>query len=244
MTASSRLPRLLPAWVKKRVQVEVYKIHELVRTAAGETPPGKRFLDAGAGEGQYREFFTHTCYTGVDLAVGDVAWDYSSLDAISTLDRLPFASGCFHSVLLTQVLEHLREPDQTIGELFRVLQPGGKLYLSAPQSWAQHQKPHDYYRYTSFGLRYLLEKNGFIVERIEPHGGYFWFLSFQLSNFNYWVFSPRRGRYHWLTWPLRALFGFLFQLITPLILFYLDPLDPVKDETLGYNVIATKPPTR
>jgi hypothetical protein len=102
------------------------------------------------------------------------------------------------------------------------------------------QKPHDYYRYTSFGLRYLLERAGFNVESIQPMGGYFWFLSFQLQNINYWLF-PRGMRGRAWTWPLRVLFGLLFQLILPLILFYLDRLDRMKDETFGYLCVAVKP---
>jgi hypothetical protein len=120
-----------------------------------------------------------------------------------------------------------------------VLKPGGIFFLSAPQSWHQHQKPHDYYRYTSFGLRYLVEESGMEIRSIEPMGGYFWFLSFQLQNINYWLFlSGMKGR-RW-TWPLRALFGLTFQLILPLILFYLDPLDRVQDETFGHLCIAVK----
>jgi hypothetical protein len=51
-----------------------------------------------------------------------------------------------------------------------------------------------------------------------------------------------RGR-RW-TWPIRALFGVVFQLFVPLILYYLDRLDRQKDETFGYVCIAIKPADR
>jgi SAM-dependent methyltransferase len=236
-----RLPGFLPKWVKERVEVNVYLLNRWVHRAGQMVPAQARFLDAGAGEGRFRHEFSHTCYTGVDLAIGDVVWDYSGLDAIATLTELPFPDGTFEASICTQVLEHVTEPYLVLKEIYRTLKPGGRIFLAAPQSWHQHQKPHDYFRYTSFGFRYLLEKCGFQVESMEPLGGYFWFLSFQLQNFNYWVFSHRKHGRTWITLPLRAFFGFTFQLGLPLILFYLDGLDPVKDETFGFACIATKP---
>jgi hypothetical protein len=52
-------------------------------------------LDAGAGEARHARYFTRQRYCGVDLAVGDRTWNYSRLDAVADLTRLPFASGCF-----------------------------------------------------------------------------------------------------------------------------------------------------
>lgn len=230
----------LPAWARKRLEVNVYKLKQFVESAAAQVPAGARVLDAGAGQGRFRSHFQHTRYVGVDLGVGDASWNYSGLSAIADLSRLPFCEACFDAILCTQVLEHVPEPGRVVGEIARVLRPGGRLYLSAPQSWHEHQKPHDYYRFTSFGLRYLTESNGLAVECIKPLGGYFWFLSFQLQNLNYWVFSQGRRRSA-ITWPLRALLGVIFQLFLPLILFYLDGLDHAQDETFGHVCIARKP---
>jgi hypothetical protein len=60
-----------------------------------------------------------------------------------------------------------------------------------------------------------------------------------LQNINYWLFPRTMKRRGW-TWPLRALFGLVFQLVIPLFLYYLDPLDKQKDETFGYLCIAVK----
>ncbi len=236
-----RFPRFLPQWIKKRIAVDAYPLQEFIRRVALEIPSGAFLLDAGAGEGQYKPFFAHTRYVGVDLAVGDPQWDYRDLDTICTLTDLPFESGAFDVVLCTQVLEHVAEPAAVLKEIQRVLKPGGKLLLTAPQSWHQHQKPHDYYRYTSFGLRYLLQKVGLQVETLEPMGGYFWFLAFQLHNVNHWLFPRRMAGRRW-TWPLRAFLGLIFELLLPLMLFYLDPLDRQKDETFGHTCVAVKPP--
>jgi SAM-dependent methyltransferase len=237
---SQESSRFIPKWIKERIEVYDYPLKQFVSQTAMKMAPNARLLDAGAGEGQYRKQFSHTRYTGVDLAIGDTSWNYSNLDAIASMTALPFAQGTFDAVLCTQVLEHVQEPYLVLAELYRTLKPGGRIFLTGPQSWHQHQKPHDYYRYTAFGFKYLLEKSGFQVEKVTPMGGYFWFLSFQLHNFNYWVFSHRKHGRSWFTWPLRAFIGFFFELVFPLILFYLDDLDPIKDETFGYTCIAKK----
>jgi SAM-dependent methyltransferase len=234
------MPHFVPQWLQRRVEVDNYVLFDFIERSGASLPAGTRVLDAGAGDGRYRTEFAHTRYIGVDLAVGDVALDYTGLDAICTLTGLPFDAGSFDAVLCTQVLEHVAEPLQVLREICRVLRPGGRIFLSGPQSWHQHQKPHDYYRYTSFGFRYLLEHAGMVVESIEPMGGFFWFLAFQLQNINYWLF-PRGMRGRRWTWPLRAFNAAVFQVLFSLILFYLDRFDRVKDETLGYVCVAQKP---
>ncbi len=234
------LPSFFPPWLQRRVEVDNYRLYTFMEAVGQSLGPEAWVLDAGAGEGKYKDELAHTRYVGVDLAVGDEAWAYGDLDVVTDLAALPFHNGHFDAVVCTQVLEHVREPSQILQELYRVLRPGGKLFLSAPQSWYQHQKPHDYYRYTAFGLRYLFEKAGFEVQSIENMGGYFWYLSFELQHINYWLF-PRGMRGRAWTWPLRLLFGVVFQLILPLILFYLDPLDRQKDETFGYVCVVVKP---
>lgn len=235
-----RLPRVVPMWLRRRIEIDNTTLLDFVGRMAASVPAGARVLDAGAGEGRYRSDFAHTRYVGVDLAVGDAGWDYHALDALGSLIELPFRNGTFDAVMCAQVLEHVPEPRRVLQEIARVLKPGGRLFLTAPQSWHQHQKPHDYYRYTSFGLRYLFEQAGLQVQSLQPMGGYFWYLSFQLQNINYWLF-PRGMRGRKWTFPLRALFSVIFQLVFPFIFYYLDRLDQQKDETFGYTCVVVKP---
>jgi SAM-dependent methyltransferase len=235
------LPSYIPQWIHRRAEVDNHVLFDFIERAGASVPAGALVLDAGAGDGRYRKEFGHTRYIGVDLAVGDVTWDYSGLNAICTLANLPFPDATFEAVLCTQVLEHVAEPQLVLCEIARVLKPNGRLFLSAPQSWHQHQKPHDYYRYTSFGLRYLFQRAGLEMESIENMGGYFWFLAFQLQNINYWVFPKGMPGRRW-TWPLRVFNAIVFQLLLSLILYYMDPLDRIKDETFGYVCVGRKPP--
>jgi hypothetical protein len=45
-----------------------------------------------------------------------------------------------------------------------VLRPDGCLLLTVPFVWDEHEQPHDFARYSSFGLKALLERAGFVVE--------------------------------------------------------------------------------
>ena len=90
-----RLPRrellaAMPRWLRERLDLHHTRIDELVRRAAQDAAPGERILDAGAGEGRYKAHFAQLNYAGIDLAVGDTAWNYSGLDVVGDLGQLPF----------------------------------------------------------------------------------------------------------------------------------------------------------
>ncbi len=205
---------------------------EIERTVDGfarALPPGARVLDAGAGEGQYKHHFPKQRYYGLDLGVGDAKWDYSTLDAIGDLSRMPFRDGAFAAALNIVTLEHVREPKRVIAEMARVLNAGGRLLLVAPHEWEEHQQPHDYFRYTRYGLRYLLEQAGFEDIHIEPVGGFFRLLSRRLLN-----------ALQFFPGPLALVAAIVFAppaLVLPLF----DGLDTKKNFTLGFVCTARKP---
>jgi SAM-dependent methyltransferase len=119
-------------------------------------------LDVGCGRKPYRDHVPATRYVGVDvdtpvtraLAMADIFYDGRTL---------PFSDGSFDGVLCSQVLEHVFTPEEFLREIHRVLRPGGRLLLATPFVWDEHEQPHDFARYSSFGLRALLERNGFEV---------------------------------------------------------------------------------
>lgn len=238
----SKLLALMPKWLRDRLDLHHTRINQLVEQAGCAAEPGHRILDAGAGEGRYRSAFPHLLYVGIDLAIGDVAWDYSGLDVIGDLVCLPFEDKAFDLALCLEVLEHLPEPLVTLREIQRVLRPGGRLYFSVPMTWHQHQKPHDYYRYTSFGLRYLFEQAGFRVEELRSTGGYFWFMSIQFQMLTYWIFPRQQNRWQRaLLLPLKVILQVIFFLLLPLLCYYLDRLDREKDLTMAWTGIVVKP---
>ena len=126
-----------------------------------------RVLDAGAGRGAYRDLLLESAdeYVGMDFSLD------GSASVVGDVQHLPFADSSFDAVFCSQVLEHVPEPCLALREFWRVLRPEGKLVLSVPHiSWL-HNEPHDYYRYTKHGLRFLLEQSELPLLRVEPAGG-------------------------------------------------------------------------
>jgi SAM-dependent methyltransferase len=204
-------------------------IEDAVRKFASSLPPGARVLDAGAGEGHYRPFFAAQRYLGLDLAVGDSAWDYSKLDVLADLTALPFRDAVFDAALNVVTLEHVKEPARVLAELSRTLAPAARLLLIVPHEWEEHQQPHDYFRYTRYGVEYLLRQAGFEDFEIRPVGGFFRLLSRRLLN-----------ALQFFPGPLMLLAAVFF--VPPaLLLPMLEPLDRRQNFTLGYICFARKP---
>lgn len=119
-------------------------------------------LDVGCGRKPYRRLVLAARYVGVDLDTPAMR-ARGVADAFYDGRTLPFPDACFDAVVCTQVLEHVFTPDEFLAELRRVLRPGGRLVLAVPFLGDEHEQPHDYARYTSFGLRALVERAGFEI---------------------------------------------------------------------------------
>jgi len=218
----------LPRPVRRYVQHFEASIEDAAERFAASLAPRARVLDAGAGEGDYKHFFAGQRYCGLDLAIGDAAWNYSRLDVVGDLEKLPFRDGTFDASVNIVTLEHVREPARVLCELKRTLAPGGRLLLVAPHEWEEHQQPHDYYRYTRFGLEYLLNQAGFSQISIEPVGGFFRLMSRRLLNGLQFFPGP-------------LIFAAAIFLVPPALIFLLlDGLDRKKNFTLGYICLARK----
>lgn len=172
----------MPRWLRRYVLHFEARIEDEVAGFARALPADARVLDAGAGEGRHRAWFGGRRYTGVDLAIGDAAWNYGELDAVADLERLPFRESTFDAAINIVTLEHVRDPARVLAEIARTLRSGARLLLILPHEWEEHQQPHDYYRYTRYGARHLLEDAGFTEITISPVGGYFRLLARRLLN--------------------------------------------------------------
>ena len=139
-----------------------------------------RLLDVGCGSMPYQALFAVDAYIGLDIdseasrrrGMADYHYDGHSF---------PFADASFDAILCNQVLEHVFNPDRFLSEIARVLRPGGKLLLTVPFVWDEHEQPYDYARYSSFGLYALLNKQGLKILHHQKLGADASIL-FQLAN--------------------------------------------------------------
>ena len=184
-------------------------------------------LDVGCGDKPYLSFYSPKVrsYIGMDLPTQTTR----PVDVYGDALSLPFRSGKFDTVVSFQVLEHVREPSQMIGEMARVLAAGGHAVVSAPHMWGLHEVPRDYFRFTRYGLAHLLESNGLEVLLIEPMAGY-------------WVTAGTRLCYYLDTLrkkPLVPLFSLVFMLVQVACLF-LDEVHRVETDTWNYIAVGRK----
>ncbi len=132
--------------------------------AIGKMAPKMKgcLLDVGCGRKPYRNLFRVDEYVGLEI---DTPENRSNKQADFFYDgkAFPFMSNEFDGVFCSQVLEHVFAPDQFLGEINRVLKDDGLLLLTVPFVWDEHEQPWDFARYSSFGLKSLLERNGFEV---------------------------------------------------------------------------------
>ncbi|HEV2495140.1 MAG TPA: methyltransferase domain-containing protein [Terriglobia bacterium] len=234
----SRLQRLadqlLPASLLARLDPVAGVIAAEVARFARGLPLNAVVLDAGAGEARFRSRFERQRYVALDNGVGDSTWDYSHLDVVGDLLNLPIGEASCDALLSVVVLEHTPDPYRVVAEMGRVLGTGGRMLLVVPLIWELHQTPHDYFRFTRYGLERMLGTAGLEISRLEPLGGFFWLA----GRYSFYFLKFWRNGLRAVFLPVLApFFGFLI----PLICYYLDPLDRTGQYTLGYVCEAWKP---
>jgi len=209
---------------------------------------GMRVLDAGCGSGRhlYESFRT----AGVDVAGVDLKWDdlcktrgYLNLMAGETSGRwvvakadvtkLPFADRSFDIVVCSEVLEHIGDNRAAVGELVRVLKPGGDLVVTVPRygpericwalSRAYHEEPGGHIRiYRKAELMGLLEGAGARCRRITYRHGLhapYWWLKCLVGHKNegFWLVRAYRKFLEWDIMEHPSITALLESLLNPLI---------------------------
>lgn len=133
-------------------------IRQLSQHISGHT------LDVGCGSKPYQDLFENaTKYIGVDIQTSGHCHADSNVDVFYDGQHLPFPDNDFDSVVSFEVFEHIFNLPTVLGEIRRVMKPGGRLLVTIPFAWAEHEAPYDFARYTSFGIKHILESAGFRV---------------------------------------------------------------------------------
>lgn len=192
-------------------------LEKAVTQFAKRWKPEDRLLDIGCGEMPYRKYF-RCQYVGLDYNT-----TYNP-DVVADAWNTPFPDGSFDVILMLQSLEHISHTEETIAELYRLLRPGGYVFLTVPQTMKNHSGVHssrtapvqnfspetmpewrvDYYRFTKYGLVYIFR--AFTVVSIAETTGYVGTLA-QLVN--YFLIALRGGRLFTPVYLLTNIVGLL-----------------------------------
>lgn len=139
---------------------------ELTKLARG------RLLDLGCGRvpfyGVYKDLVTEViCVDWSNTLHSNPHVDHE----IDLNGPIGLPSNSFDTLLLSEVLEHIRKPEILVAEMHRLLRPGGHVIMNVPFYYGLHEQPFDYFRYTRHALRSMAEDAGFSVVHLEAIGG-------------------------------------------------------------------------
>lgn len=189
-------------------------------------------LDAGSGDGErYKKLFKFDRYITLDINPEHGA------DIVGSVEDIPLGDNSVDSVVSTQVLEHIKNPQKAAAEFYRVLKPGGYCIVTVPQWNELHSEPRDYWRFTKYGLEEIFRTAGFKIILIDQRGG-FWSAGaqmriryaidlFRLNKIRLlrWIFQP----FIWLNGMLSILFD------------NIDRSRAGRKHAIGWLIIAQKP---
>jgi 2-polyprenyl-3-methyl-5-hydroxy-6-metoxy-1,4-benzoquinol methylase len=117
--------------------------------------PGERVLTIGAGGDVDALLEEHARGQGFNVTSFDID-EKQGPDIVGDICTHDFGGRTFDVIVLSEVLEHVNSPHLAIENIHRVLEEGGRLILTVPFIFPIHERPHDYFRYTRYGLEFLL----------------------------------------------------------------------------------------
>ncbi len=165
----------------------------------------KKVLDIGGGEpfqkwmADYKPLFTKVEYRTMEPDGNHQA------DIVGDIHAIPLETNSENAIICHSVLEHVEDPIRAVGELYRILTPGGKLFVQIPSIYPYHARKGiggypDYWRFFDDTLN-LLFKDFSNFEYVK-RGGYFKALFF---------FIPFQHKMRFLIDPLSWVFDEIFQ---------------------------------
>ena len=200
-------------------------LYEFLREALETNTHQKTLLNIGSG-GKISEMLSQ--YDFANSTSIDIDEDRKP-DIVMNACALEFPDNSFDIVCAMEVLEHIPTPQVALDEIYSVLKPSGELLMSTPFVFGIHDEPYDYYRYTKYGLEYLLKR--FEKVHVQERNTYFSTVVVLLSRL---IMSTTKSDR-----VIGAIFTGLSALLSPII-WILDSLISSRNITTGYFVTATK----
>lgn len=208
--------------------------YSFVKKSLKNIRDGSTLLDVGSGPHHFEDLYTSYKKTSLDFA------PYEGTDLIHDLERgLPFDDESYEIITSLNTFEHIYRVKELIKDCYRVTKKNGVLIGSTPFQLCVHQEPFDYFRYTQFALKKMMEEAGYVDIVITSLGTHEQLLKQTLNHY----FSSlegslrRKSRIHRITlrvfWKLHTVLNKLTQRAFG-NLAYSDK------HTLGYGFTARK----
>jgi ubiquinone/menaquinone biosynthesis C-methylase UbiE len=188
-----------------------------------------RLLDVGCGAQPYRTEQAEHAARCLGLEADRSRYVETPPTVWGSALDLPFGERTFDTVFSSQVLEHVPEPARMLREMARVLRPGGCLIVTAPHIWGLHEEPHDYFRFTRFGLAHLARGAGTEPVCVQAMAGYWVTAGARFCQYLHRA-EPRR-----LGLLLRPVYA-----VVQVLALILDRLHRVESDTWNYLMVARK----
>jgi SAM-dependent methyltransferase len=145
---------------------------------------GARFLDIGCGDGAFLPMAETLGYAAQGLDPDPVAVKRGRAQGrdvtLGSLEANDFEADSFEQVTMAHVLEHLHDPVAALDEVYRLLCPGGRLWITQPNigalglvefgpNWRGLEPPRHMVLMTAARLTHLLESRGYVCcEHLKP----------------------------------------------------------------------------
>lgn len=188
-------------------------------------------LDVGCGTKPYKKYFASSEYVGLEIEE-QTNNQIKQADVYYDGKHFPFENAEFDSLLSNQVLEHVFNPTEFLSEINRVLKINGKLLISVPFVWDEHEQPYDYARYSSFGLIHLLQQHGFEILKSKKSVNDFRLFAQLLNAFIYKIVRKNK--------IIKQLFTFFVMSLISLIGIFIGKMLPQNDDLFLDNIILAK----
>ena len=158
----SKTPFHTGFWVQKRIGDAIASHAHLAHGI---------LLDVGCGLKPYEKYFAPHVeqYYGTEYSV-ESGFRGNRADAAGDAEAMPFADQSVDTILCTEVLEHVKNPEKVIEEFARILKPDGIIMTTAPFFYPIHDS-FDFFRYTNEGIAVMMKRHGLEIEKIKPLSG-------------------------------------------------------------------------
>lgn len=133
------------------------RLYPFLKREYNQISKNSRVLIIGAGGRINRLLEKYAEINGFEILSIDID-EKKRPDIFADLCTHDFGELKFDVVVMGEVLEHLHSPHLAIKRIHNALRPNGKLIITVPFIFPIHDRPYDYYRYTRYGLEFLLRE--------------------------------------------------------------------------------------